>query len=63
MIISTDSPRSHWPLGKVIEVYPGRDGHVRSVKRRKTIGETYSETLSAGTGPIRILSLFIQRFL
>ena len=32
MIISTDSPRLHWPLGKVIEVYPGKDGHVRSVK-------------------------------
>ena len=32
MMISTESLRSHWPLGKVIEVYPGQDGFVRSVK-------------------------------
>jgi len=32
MIISPESPRAHWPLGKVIEVYPGQDGYVRSVK-------------------------------
>ena len=32
MIISTDSPRSHWHLGKVMEVYPSQDGYVRSVK-------------------------------
>ena len=32
MLISTENPRAHWPLGKVIEVYPGKDGYVRSVK-------------------------------
>jgi len=31
MLITTESPRSHWPLGKVVEVYPAKDGHVRSV--------------------------------
>ena len=31
-LISTESPCSHWPLGKAVEVYPGKDGHVRSVK-------------------------------
>ena len=25
-------PRAQWPLGRVIECYPGRDGHVRAVK-------------------------------
>ena len=32
LLVSPESPRSHWPLGKVIEVYPGKDGHIRSVK-------------------------------
>jgi len=26
------TPRAHWPLAKVIEVYPGKDGYIRSVK-------------------------------
>ena len=29
MLISTESPCSHWPLGKAVD---GKDGHVRSVK-------------------------------
>ena len=32
LLISPDSTRVQWPLGRVIEVYPGKDGHVRSVK-------------------------------
>ena len=32
LLISTDSTRAHWPLGRVIEVYPGKDGQVRSAK-------------------------------
>ena len=32
MLISTENPRAHWPLGKVVEVYPGKDGYVKSVK-------------------------------
>uniref|UniRef100_A0A1I8FGQ5 DUF5641 domain-containing protein n=1 Tax=Macrostomum lignano TaxID=282301 RepID=A0A1I8FGQ5_9PLAT len=27
-----DSPLGHWPLARVLEVYPGRDGHVRVAK-------------------------------
>ncbi|XP_043245891.1 uncharacterized protein LOC122393710 [Amphibalanus amphitrite] len=27
-------PRGHWPLGRVIEVFPGRDGRVRSARVR-----------------------------
>ena len=37
LLISTDSIRAHWPLGRVIEVYPGKDGQVRSAKLQ--IGE------------------------
>ena len=32
LLISPDSHRAHWPLGRVIEVYPGKDGQVCSVK-------------------------------
>lgn len=29
VLVSPDSPRGSWPLGKVVKVYPGKDGHVR----------------------------------
>ena len=32
LVISPNTPRGHWPLGRVIEVYPGQDGHVRVAK-------------------------------
>ena len=32
LVISPDTSRRNWPLGRVLEVYPGQDGHVRVVK-------------------------------
>ena len=32
LVISPDSKCGEWPLGKVIETYPGKDGIVRVVK-------------------------------
>lgn len=32
VIIDTETPRGQWPLGRVINTYPGPDGHVRVVK-------------------------------
>ena len=32
LLVSPDSPRAHWPLGRVLEVFPAKDGNVRSVK-------------------------------
>ena len=32
LAISADQPRGHWPLGRVSEVFPGKDGHVRVAK-------------------------------
>ena len=29
LVVSPDSPRGHWPLGRIVEVFPGKDGHVR----------------------------------
>ena len=32
LVISPDTSRGNWPLGRVLEVYPEQDGHVRVVK-------------------------------
>ena len=32
LAISVDQSRGHWPLGRVKEVFPGKDGHVRVAK-------------------------------
>ena len=32
LVISPNTTRGNWPLGQVIEVYPGQDRHVRVVK-------------------------------
>jgi len=29
LILSPDTPRAHWPLGRIVQVHPGRDGRVR----------------------------------
>ena len=39
IISSHDVPRSYWPMGRIIEVYPGRDGVVRSIKLKTSNGE------------------------
>ena len=30
LILSTDTPRGKWPLGRIVQVFPGPDGHVRT---------------------------------
>ena len=32
LVVSPDTPRGKWPLGRVLDVYPGKDGHVRVAK-------------------------------
>ena len=32
MLFVDQTPRSHWPLGRIVEVYPGKDGIVCSLK-------------------------------
>ena len=32
LVTSPDMPRGKWPLGRVLRVFPGTDGHVRVVK-------------------------------
>ena len=38
LVMAYDLPRGHWPLGRIVSVHPGKDGHIRVVKVR--IGET-----------------------
>jgi len=32
LMMMSDSPRAHWPLARIVEVYKGVDGNVRSAK-------------------------------
>lgn len=32
LVHQPDAPRGRWPLGRVIDVFPGKDGHTRVVK-------------------------------
>ena len=32
IISESDVPRSYWPLGRIVETFPGQDGVVRTVK-------------------------------
>ena len=32
LVMSPKTPRGHWPLGRIVEIYSGKDGHVRVTK-------------------------------
>ena len=32
LVVSPNTPRGHWPLGRITEVFPGKYGHVRVAK-------------------------------
>ncbi|CAC5373897.1 unnamed protein product [Mytilus coruscus] len=38
LVMNPNVPRGHWPLGRIIEVFPGKDGHVRVAK--VSLGQT-----------------------
>ena len=38
VLISDDTPRSTWRLGKILELFESRDGNVRSVKLQTSSG-------------------------
>jgi hypothetical protein len=39
LVVDRNAPRGHWPLARVLEVFPGRDGRVRVVKVKTASGE------------------------
>ena len=34
LMLSPDTPRGQWPMGRIEATYPGKDGHVRTAKVR-----------------------------
>jgi len=38
LVGSDNKKRFEWPLGRIVEVYPGKDGHVRVAKVRTAVG-------------------------
>jgi len=34
LLLSPDTPRGKWPLGRIVQIYPGQDGHVRAADVR-----------------------------
>ena len=39
LIIEDNIPRGEWKLGTILQTFPGKDGHIRSVKLRTQQGE------------------------
>ncbi|KAK3102031.1 hypothetical protein FSP39_008246 [Pinctada imbricata] len=56
IVMNPNEPRGHWPLGRVEEVYPGKDGHVRVVKL-KVGGNRRVSLLKTGNTAPKILAL------
>ena len=52
LLTSAENPRAHWPLGKVLEVYPGKDGYVRTVKLQ--VGKKQFVRLIVKVGPLEL---------
>ena len=51
LVIQPDTPRGHWPLERIAEVYPGRDGHTLVVKVAcgvKTVVRPINELIPLG---------------
>ena len=46
LMVETDSPRGFWPLARVVKVFPGADGTVRSVELKAAGGGTYHRPVS-----------------
>ncbi|XP_052218275.1 uncharacterized protein LOC127835894 [Dreissena polymorpha] len=34
LVVDPEQPRGRWPLGRIVEIFPGDDGHVRAVSVR-----------------------------
>ena len=52
LLVSPENNRAHWPLGRIIEIYPGRDGQVRSVKLQ--VGEKKLVRPVVKLGPLEL---------
>ena len=49
IMMSTETPRGKWPLGRVVKAFPGKDDRVCVVDVQKTVyRRPISETLPVG---------------
>ncbi|XP_043231303.1 uncharacterized protein LOC122386295 [Amphibalanus amphitrite] len=42
LMAESDLPRGAWPLARIVQVFPGKDGRVRSAALRTSCGKTYT---------------------
>ena len=59
LLISSDSPHGHWPLGRVIEVYLSKDGHVRSALAKSNISDQLLNSVRWSWDKIKRLELIM----
>ena len=38
LVVANDTPRGKWPMARVTNVYPGKDGHVRVCQEKPQQG-------------------------
>ena len=46
IVANKNSPKSHWPLARIVAIYPGKDGIVRTIKIKTPSGEFIRSTQS-----------------
>jgi len=53
LVVSPDTVRGQWPLGRILEVYPGKDGKVKPLKvqvgDKQYLAKTHSKGLPTRT--------------
>ena len=47
-MIQPDAPRGFWPLGRIVKVYPGRDGHTKVACGVKTVVRPINKQIPLG---------------
>ena len=61
-LLENFTPRGLWPFAKVIEIYPGSDGVVRSVKLRTPHGEKVGPVIKPSKVLINKWNMFVFSF-
>lgn len=54
LVVAPDTPRGPWTLGRVLEVFPGKDKHVRTVRIK--VGRTELIRLITRICPLELIA-------
>ena len=46
MVQDKKTPKSYWPLARIVSIYPGNDGIIRTVKIRAPSGQSFRPSQS-----------------